>query len=254
MPAKPVEIAGVRFPKKGDAMAWCKELLNSRAYGERFEGADHEKLLGLIELHPEREEKIGCGVAFFFVDKSPGYSTRCFWIRREDGSSVDFSYKHCIDQEGRSADQEFSAACREAVQQMIEIAKTDHERANGGFFICERTGKKVAREKIEADHQPTFAELVRWFIKQEKVDLLDPSIYEPRSPGSPDPTRLNPVLRAKFQEFHREHGEIRLVAGVVNRGNASKQAVKAVKNPLKLRSEPVARGGATDQQQLPLAL
>ena len=153
MPAIPVEIAGVRFAKKGDAMAWCKELLNSKACGEKYEGSDHEKLLGLIDLHPEREEKIGCGVDFFFVDKSPGFPTPCFWLRREDGSSVDFSYKHCIDQKGKSADQKFSSACREAVRQMIEIAKSDHERDHDGVFICERTGE-TDRDEIHTDHQP----------------------------------------------------------------------------------------------------
>ena len=254
MPAIPVEIAGVRFAKKGDAMEWCKELLNSKTFGERFDGSVHEKLLGLIELHPEREEKIGCGVDFFFVDKSLGHSTRCFWIKRKDGSGVDFSYKHCIDQKGKSADQDFSAACREAVQKDIEIAKTDLERENNGVFICERTGKKLTRDQIHADHQPPFDQLVKWFKKMEKVDPSDPSLYEPRIPGSFDPTRLSPVWKSKFQEFHREYAEIRMVERVENLRNASKQATKAVKNPLKLRSEPVVCGGSTDQQQLPLAL
>ena len=254
MPAIPVEIAGKTFAKKGDASKWFKELLNSRAYGERIEGADHEMLMGLLMRHPDLEEKVGCGVDFFFVDKSPGFSTPCFWIKRKDGSTVDFSAKHCLDQKGKSADQEFSGACREAVKQMIEIAKSDYERDHDGVFVCERTGKKLTRDEIHADHQPPFDELVRWFKKQEKVNLLDPSLYEPGRPGSPDPTRLNSDLRARFQEFHREHAEIRMVARVENLRNASKQATKAVKNPLQLRSEPIARGGSTDQQQLPLAL
>ena len=102
MPARPLTIAGIDFAKKGDATEFFKGLLRSKAYGERFEGSEHVALTGLFMRHPEAAEKMQCGIDFFFVDKSPGFSTPCFWIQRKDGSTVDFSIRHCLDQKGKT--------------------------------------------------------------------------------------------------------------------------------------------------------
>lgn len=88
------------FEKAGDATAFFKEILNRYEIGERVNTADSADLMALLERHDERDEKVGSGVAGFTVDTppedAPPFSTRCFWIVQNDGTVVDFSYKHCL--------------------------------------------------------------------------------------------------------------------------------------------------------------
>lgn len=89
------------FEKAGDATAFFKEILNRYEIGERVNVADSADLLALLERHDERDEKIGSGVAGFRVGAPPAdappFSTRCFWIVQNDGTVIDFSYKHCLE-------------------------------------------------------------------------------------------------------------------------------------------------------------
>ena len=93
--AKPVEIDGINFPKKGDALNYLKAMLNNYALEERVTDEHHRFLLDALNNHPEAEEKTGTGVDHFFVRRAD-YETRCFWIRRVDGTEVRFSYKSCV--------------------------------------------------------------------------------------------------------------------------------------------------------------
>lgn len=62
-------------------------------------GDDHEDLLALLEIYDVSGAKRGPGVASFFLDADrdhPG-NTDCFFVKRVDGSSEDFSiYKAVI--------------------------------------------------------------------------------------------------------------------------------------------------------------
>jgi Protein of unknown function (DUF3223) len=55
-------------------------------------------LIDLIKKgHSEPERKIGKGVEAFEVRFHPVYKSRCFFVRRIDGSSDDFSFRKCVD-------------------------------------------------------------------------------------------------------------------------------------------------------------
>ncbi|NHK27925.1 DUF3223 domain-containing protein [Parvularcula flava] len=92
---KVVKIDGVLFERKGDAMAHLRTMLNSYELEQRVSEKDQSFLLDAIRNHPESEEKIGSGIDHFFVRRAD-YGTRCFWIRRVDGSEERFSYKSCV--------------------------------------------------------------------------------------------------------------------------------------------------------------
>lgn len=93
--AKPLEIAGIPFDRKGDAHEYLKNILNSYGPEETVSKQDAAFLQQTLDRHPEAKEKIGCGVDSFFVRRAD-YGTVCFWIKRTDGSVVRFSYKSCI--------------------------------------------------------------------------------------------------------------------------------------------------------------
>jgi hypothetical protein len=95
MVSKPFKIDTRSFEKKGDAHEFFKAMLNRYTIGERVSASDKNDLLALLKLHTEYKRKLGAGVAHFEV-MDGGFGTQCFKIIRIDGTSDDFSYKHCI--------------------------------------------------------------------------------------------------------------------------------------------------------------
>ncbi|KAG5613081.1 hypothetical protein H5410_024362 [Solanum commersonii] len=68
------------------------------AIGDRL-SPDHQRtiLQRLLPYHPECDKKIGPGVDYITVGYHPDFeNSRCLFIVRKDGESVDFSYWKCI--------------------------------------------------------------------------------------------------------------------------------------------------------------
>lgn len=93
--AQPIEISGIYFSKKGEALDYLKEMLNKYLLEERVSEEDTAFLSAALLKHPDAKEKIGSGVSHFFV-RSADYGTKCFWVERRDGSQERFSYKSCV--------------------------------------------------------------------------------------------------------------------------------------------------------------
>ncbi|KAG0471565.1 hypothetical protein HPP92_016111 [Vanilla planifolia] len=79
---------------------FARMLLHSGEYdvGDRLT-PEHEKtvLEKLLIYHPESEWKIGCGIDHIKVDLHPEFlDSRCLFIVRKDGESIDFSFWKCI--------------------------------------------------------------------------------------------------------------------------------------------------------------
>lgn len=56
--AKPVEIGGIKFNKKGDALNFMKDMLNKYAPEEKVDENDSKFLSSAILKHPEFEKKL----------------------------------------------------------------------------------------------------------------------------------------------------------------------------------------------------
>lgn len=93
--AKPVEIGGIAFAKKGDALTHLKEILNRYRPTERISDEDATFLKVALQRHPDADEKIGTGIDHFEVQVAD-YDTQCFCVARTDGSYARFSYKYCV--------------------------------------------------------------------------------------------------------------------------------------------------------------
>ena len=93
--AQPIEIAGKVFSKKGDALEYLKNMLNSYQPEEIVSEVDTYFLRHTVDKHPNSKEKIGVGIRGFFVRRAD-YGTKCFWIRRVDGTEEKFSYINCV--------------------------------------------------------------------------------------------------------------------------------------------------------------
>lgn len=95
MPAKPITLGSVHFDKRGDAVAYLKDMLRRYDLGDRVNAEDSVILQAALEHHPNSVEKIGCGISYFSV-RSADFNTKCFWVNRPDGTAEKFSITGAI--------------------------------------------------------------------------------------------------------------------------------------------------------------
>jgi hypothetical protein len=95
MPAKPIILASIHFAKRGDAVAYLKDMLHRYDVGDRVNARDSVILRAALERHPNFKAKNGAGVTHFSV-RTADFGTKCFWVNRLDGSTDKFSYTACI--------------------------------------------------------------------------------------------------------------------------------------------------------------
>jgi hypothetical protein len=95
---------GRAWPRKGDAVAHFKAILNNYSVGDRIlDPSNHADLEALLATYdaglPAGEGKAGNGVAYFEkrLDTDHPGQTSCFFVVRRNGSSIDFSYLRAID-------------------------------------------------------------------------------------------------------------------------------------------------------------
>jgi hypothetical protein len=103
--AKPVQLSNGRsWATQTAAKAHFKAMLNRHSDGERVaDHHDHSDLLALLEAYDRniaaQNKKSGCGVDYFFRDRDQEHNglTSCFFARRSDGTSLDFSYLRAVE-------------------------------------------------------------------------------------------------------------------------------------------------------------
>lgn len=94
MPAKPVQVGSLHFPRKGDATKFFQEMLYRYDLGDKVSDEDTAILADLLLGHPEALQKIGTGIQSFSM-RSGDYGTQCFWVNRLDGTTEKFSFRAC---------------------------------------------------------------------------------------------------------------------------------------------------------------
>ena len=235
----PVDLGHRIFPAKSSATAHFKAMLNRYSLGAAVTADDHADLLALLLRHPESERKRGSGIAGFFVGSSLEYGGRCFWLRRSDGTTTDFSYLSCISARARTLRQEFAEACRNAVFPSIASAKSRlfaDGAAPDGTVDCEASGVRLTQNEATVDHKPpmTFQVLVETFLCANEIT---PSREMLTIPADQQVTTrfVDAQVEAAFVAYHNRAAQLRVVARRENLKLSSPNRIRAPKRPLKLR-------------------
>ncbi len=204
-----ITIGPTVFPTKSAAEAHCRAILWSYKPGENIVRRDHELFLrDLIELHPEADEKIGCGISCFHV-QADGFGGQCFWITRLDGTPIHFSFKNCISG-AKNPWANLASGCRTAI---VDQKMFFRDAAFGGQSQarCALTGDMVTREESHVDHVVPFNTLVMDWLTAEglienalwkTIDLVSDGTF----------TRIDDDnVLASWCEYHRTHAKLRIV-------------------------------------------
>jgi hypothetical protein len=210
---KPTLVGSRTFALKKDAEDACRQILYKYQLGERVASPEDERfLLDLLDLHTDREGKLGSGVDHFEVRSNPKFiKQRSFYLVRTDGSETDFSFLKCL--RPPTQRQVVMAAMRQEVaMQIFDFAETAY--AAGPEVACAVTGVAVLRSMAHVDHSsPTFVELAEDFVAQHggwdefEVARADGSIGVQL--GNPDQARA-------WRDYHRKNSNLQIVSVQAN--------------------------------------
>jgi Protein of unknown function (DUF3223) len=168
--AKQIILPSRTFPTQASALEYFRSVMYAYEIGETVSDPRHHRLLlELSERHRDAIEKRGPGIKEFFVDRTEagdyGYvspKSRGIWIRRIDGSTVDWSYQTAIKKPGPRAN--LKDALRLAVND--RRVRFRDRKFQSGPVNCELTGAMIPSKDL-ADviyRTPSWDELVEGFV------------------------------------------------------------------------------------------
>lgn len=211
-----IKLPHKEFSTKKEATQFFKEMLENYTNGDKVSSVDDDNILfDLVQRHPEVEEKVGTGIEYFYKDRSPNHPTSCFHIKRNDGSTTDFSIKTCINNANPTLLQDFYSACRTAISpRLIEEKK---QIFSYGEVPCSVTGELVAIDNSEYRHtQPRFRDIVKNFIFSENLEITSDMIVE-NDDMQYVTSFKSQELADKFNTFHAECSNLEIVKKFVRR-------------------------------------
>jgi hypothetical protein len=225
------------FSTKKDATEHFRKILYRYEIGKCIPEPDANELAALIERHPEADQKIGVGIAYFTTHVTP-YNNRAFLIVRADGSSTDFSFLKCLDDKAPSILSEVVKALRAEVDEDIRRAKAAYfaEHADAeGKVPCPLTGKLVTINEADADHAEPyrFQTLAITFLKANRIELSAGLITAPAD-NQYQRRLLDRNLASEWIAFHHDLACIRIVERSINIAGAHKSRVKSRDRQLQL--------------------
>lgn len=168
--AKQIVLPSRVFGTQTAALAYFKSILYAYEIGEVVSDPEHHRLLlELSERHKDADEKRGPGIREFFVDRTEagdyGFvsaDARGIWIRRVDGTRVDWSYQTAIKQPGPRVN------LKDALRISVNARRVQirDEAFASGPVRCALTGVVIPSKEI-ADvvyRDPTWNEIVEGFV------------------------------------------------------------------------------------------
>ena len=168
------EIAGEKFASKDAIQEHVRDILHGTPDKSPLHGEQRKFMEELLTWHHSYEQKVGCGVAEIFVQQNEGFPTRCFWIRRTDGTVTDFSFKHCLTPK-KPMDNLNSALRAEVLDQILDCKLEFFRKV--GPKNCPISGQTITSSNCHVDHaDPTFQTIVSMWIASRSINVNEVKI------------------------------------------------------------------------------
>lgn len=198
----PYRIGPLGFRTQQDIRVHLRHLFDKYAVDAVVDDDnDHEFLIALLERHPERDAKVGCGVHHFSREQNPDWPTPGFRLHRLDGSSTDFSTAQCISGKGPSLMAQFREACKYAV----DVILRDHKFLlldRGGGRVQAPSGEWLGRDECRLEQvSPSWSELVDGFLAHHQHVVTESDITQ-SADNQYHPSLTSKELADKFRDYY----------------------------------------------------
>lgn len=229
------KIGNKEFKTKTTITNYFSYILKNVKEGTILDGQYLKDVLGLLEYHTERDEKIGCGVDFIrierHVDIINGFKSKTshFHIYRKDGTNVDFSYRNCINNIGKSGKksrkrEDVLKSFRFVVRPQIDEFRTK-VFGKKTYLNCEVLGINFSKKTCHIDHKPpkSFINIFENFLEfynfdYNNIELIPvDGIYD---------TIKDEKIRNDWYEYHLQHAELRAIHKSANMAQKRAEKIK----------------------------
>ncbi|MEJ2905053.1 DCL family protein [Pedobacter panaciterrae] len=202
----------------------AKAILNNYPLGHIFDstGLDYKFLIRIFEGHPEYNIKSGLGISEIYIGQGETYKTRCFFVKRVDGTNTDISYLRSVD--GASSKiSDIKAACRSAIKFVIDDVGLS---VNYGIDSCLFTGEILTKENTHIDHyDKPFDEVVNEWIKHLNIDSVHSCINDGTKDNEFDVFFTSRELNEDFVLYHNRNTNLRAISKKANLSLLKKQRI-----------------------------
>ncbi|WP_407549089.1 DCL family protein [Streptomyces sp. Pv4-95] len=154
-----------RYPTKKAAREAVIAVRDRYSVGQTVDRLEDQELLrDLLDLHAEADEKIGCGIEAFVIDKPLQGKHSGFRIVRTDGSDEDFSFHACLAPPSYRQ-QVLSAMRAEAVEDITDYFNS-RVAANSLKSDLSGTPLDVAGAHVSYFQGPAFVDIATAFANE----------------------------------------------------------------------------------------
>lgn len=174
---------GAIMKTKKELLLRFRQILHSFSIGEPINDLEHIFIEGQLRMHPNADQKFGCGIDYFFV-KENKYNNKAFYIKRIDGSETDFSFYSCIYPTSKL--QDIKKACRFAIKSQIDAERT-------------RPDTHIHHANI------SFDDLFKTWMADKSIDDIE--LIEHKD-GTEHEQFKNPVLEEDWKLFHLKRADL----------------------------------------------
>ncbi len=215
-----IEIDSKIFKTKKDTEDFIRTILYKYPLNEPLIGEDLAFVSSLLELHPDKDTKIGAGVSSIITEADSEFNkTRHFSIVRVDGTIVDFSFKKCLSPVPNEPIKLFRSCARRAVadQALSFRDKFFLENQNSdGNVACALTGVLINKNNSHIDHiaPATFDKIVLDFIAINNIDVSKVKFIE--SLNGIGRVFADNNLKDTFSTYHKNVAMLQVVSPVAN--------------------------------------
>jgi hypothetical protein len=212
-----VYLNGTKY-SKNKALQKLKNILNNYSLGEKLNDIDFNIVKDVLEYHPGRDEKIGCGIKYIEVVNEEMYGGRRFEIIRIDDSRQDFSYIKSLNKQNLHFKDVMKAMRFYVIEQTNGFKNKTY--GNKKYIRCAITGLNIKRKDSHTDHKPplTFDMLVFNFLKERKLQINDITVENTLYISCLD--LLDKNLKLDWQAYHSKNAQLQIVLDHANLGQS----------------------------------
>jgi hypothetical protein len=222
MNIEPFICDGVLYRTKKAITECCRQIVARYADYIPLSAADAEFIAELLTRHPDYQKKIGCGIAEFFVAPDTRWgTTRHFWLRRIDGTTIDFSWQKCAGSKLSGPKHNGLAAMRHAISDQIQEVR---EKAFSGHQVlrCPITHQIITPITSHVDHVApnTFLILAQNWLNERGLTFANIALE--RSADGYGWVMTPGQQQNDWCAFHRKHAILRVISPLANLSHVKK--------------------------------
>ncbi len=235
---------GKSWPSHRAALVHFQQMLARYSDDQVVEDAhDHDDLAALIERYDlsinAGSAKAGSGIDHFERRRygGKGFLTAGFWVVHTRGDATDFSYVVAVRAHPKSDAQQFTSACRAAVEpSMLTAKKRAFERYGDNLrrVPCELTGEPLAFEEARLEYiGMSFVQIVVSFraVRGWSHGVPDGAITGPIDTQAVTAFR-DPAMAEAFSKYHNVVAKLRIVAKSANLAMATGRRQPEIQRPV----------------------